>query len=156
VLVTRTLSASPRSALGVRQPGRTSTGRSRRPRWDRGAAAVEFALVVPVLLLLVLGIAEFGRAYNIQTTVSGAAREGVRTMAVENDSGAARAATRNAAPALHLSDSQINVSPTTCPEPDTAPTVSAMVTVTYRMSFVTHLFANSLTLTGVGVMRCNG
>lgn len=34
---------------------------------DRGAAAVEFALVVPILILLVLGIAVFGRAYNIQS-----------------------------------------------------------------------------------------
>ena len=40
--------------------------------------------------------------------------------------------------------------------PGTDPTVSATVTVTYRMPFVTNLFADSLTLTGVGVMRCNG
>ena len=58
---------------------------------DRGAAAVEFALVMPVLLSLVVGIAEFGRAYNVQATLSGAAREGVRVMAVKNDAAAARA-----------------------------------------------------------------
>lgn len=132
------------------------SGRRSDQRGERGAAVVEFALVVPVLLLLVLGIAEFGRAYNIQTVVSGAAREGVRTMAVENDIGAARAATRAAAPTLQLSEGQIDVSPSTCPVGSASPTVSATVTVTYRMSFVTNLFADSLTLTGVGVMRCNG
>ena len=117
---------------------------------------VEFALVVPLLLLLVLGIAEFGRAYNIQTIISGAAREGVRTMALENDPGAARAATRSAAPTLALSDGQISVSPSACPAIGTSQTVSAAVTVTYRMSFVTSLFPSSITLTGVAVMRCNG
>jgi Flp pilus assembly protein TadG len=55
------------------------------PLRDRGAAAVEFALVVPILLTLVIGIIEFGRAYNIQTTLSNAARDGVRVMALQND-----------------------------------------------------------------------
>ena len=77
-------------------------------------------------------------------------------MAIENDAGAARAATRGAAPTLHLTDGQINVSPSACPPPGTSPSVSATVTVTYGMSFVTNLFPNFLTLTGVAVMRCNG
>lgn len=129
-------------------------------RWgqdrERGAAVVEFALVVPVLLLLVLGIAEFGRAYNIQTTVSGAAREGARAMALQNDPAAARAAVENAAGTLGLSDAQISVSPSSCPVGgDTS--VDATVTVTYDMAFVTHLFSrSSVTLTGRGVMQCQG
>ena len=41
-------------------------------------AAVEFAFIVPLLILLVLGIAEFGRAFQVQGTLSAAAREGVR------------------------------------------------------------------------------
>jgi Flp pilus assembly protein TadG len=121
---------------------------------ERGAAAVEFALVVPVLLLLVFGIAEFGRAYNVQTIVSAAAREGVRTMALGNDAGAARAAAQAAAPTLQLNE--ISVAPSACPVDGSGPTVTATVTVTYQMSFATHLFGSSLTLTGVGVMRCNG
>ena len=39
----------------------------RRMRSERGAAAVEFALVVPILIVLVFGIAEFGRACFIQS-----------------------------------------------------------------------------------------
>lgn len=117
---------------------------------------VEFALVAPVLLLLVLGIAEFGRAYGIQATVSAAAREGARTMAIENDVGAARAAAQDAAPILQLENLSIDVSPGACPVLGTGPPVSATVTVSYRMSFLTNLFVDSVTLTGVGVMRCNG
>ena len=40
--------------------------------------AVEFAFIVPLLIVLVLGIAEFGHAFQVQGTLSAAAREGVR------------------------------------------------------------------------------
>ncbi|MBM4608636.1 pilus assembly protein [Rhodococcus hoagii] len=66
----------------------------RRFRSESGAAAVEFALVVPILLLLVLGIIEFGRAYNIQNSLSAAAREGVRVMAISKSPTAAKAAAK--------------------------------------------------------------
>lgn len=49
-----------------------------RPRGDRGAAAVEFALVVPVLLVVLFGIIDFGFAINRYAIVNNAAREGVR------------------------------------------------------------------------------
>jgi Flp pilus assembly protein TadG len=47
-----------------------------------GQSLVEFALVVPMLLLLVIGIAEFGRAWMTQNILTGAAREAVRIAAV--------------------------------------------------------------------------
>jgi Flp pilus assembly protein TadG len=42
----------------------------------RGVAAVEFAVVVPVLLLLALGCADLGRAFSAYLIVSNAARVG--------------------------------------------------------------------------------
>ena len=45
-----------------------------RERSERGAVAVEFALLAPVLILLLFGITEFGRAYNVQISLSNAAR----------------------------------------------------------------------------------
>jgi Flp pilus assembly protein TadG len=131
-------------------------------RDERGAAAVEFALVAPLLLLMVLGIAEFGRAYHVQTAVSQAAREGVRVMALKNDPTGARAATKAAAPTLNLTDSQISIStqptssPANCVASGTTPAATATVTVTYQLAFITKLFGSSKTLTGRGVMRCNG
>ncbi|MVA76539.1 pilus assembly protein [Auraticoccus sp. F435] len=123
---------------------------------DRGAAAVEFALVAPVLLLLVLGITEFGRAYHLQTTLSGAAREGVRVMALQDDRAAARAATRSAAQPLVLTDAQIAVSPDSCAAARASGSGNATVTVTYPMDFIGGFMGASITLTGRGVMRCNG
>lgn len=49
---------------------------------DRGAVAVEFALILPVLLLIVVGTIEFGRVYSEVQVYNGAAREGARCAAV--------------------------------------------------------------------------
>ena len=46
-----------------------------------GAVAVEFALILPVLLMLVFGIVEFGMMFRADLTVSQAARSGARTAA---------------------------------------------------------------------------
>ena len=124
---------------------------------ERGAAAVEFALVLPLLVLLVAGIADFGRAYYLQTTLSAAAREGVRTMALKNDAGAARTTAKAAAGTLTLTDAQIAVSPGTGACLSTsASTVTATVTINYSTTYVSQLFGATLDLQGKGVMRCGG
>lgn len=51
-----------------------------------GQSLVEFALVVPILLLLIIGIAELGRAWMAYNVVTGAAREAVRIAAVNSSS----------------------------------------------------------------------
>lgn len=51
-------------------------------RQERGATAVEFAIILPVLILLIFGVIEFGRAYNSYLAVTHAAREGARLAAV--------------------------------------------------------------------------
>jgi TadE-like protein len=52
-------------------------------RAERGAEVVEFAVVLPVLLMLVFGIVWVGRAYNVYQTITRAAREGARAAAAE-------------------------------------------------------------------------
>ena len=118
---------------------------------------VEFALLLPVLLLLVLGIGEFGRAYSVQTTLSGAAREGVRVMALHNDPSAARAATKAAAP-FGLSDAQITVATVPAGGCTSGATTAPMaaVTVQYQFAFLSGFLGSGVTLHGKGVMRCNG
>jgi len=49
-----------------------------RIRDEHGAAAVEFALVLPILILLVFGIVQFSIMYNAQQGLHAAAREGAR------------------------------------------------------------------------------
>jgi Flp pilus assembly protein TadG len=128
-----------------------------RLRDERGATAVEFALIVPLLIVLVLGIAEFGRAFQVQGTLSAAAREGVRVMALQNDPIAARTAVRNAATSLDptITDAEITISPATCPTTNGGAT-SVRLTISYPMPYLTGFFGSGLGLTGTGVMRCNG
>ncbi|MDX1566244.1 MAG: TadE/TadG family type IV pilus assembly protein [Longimicrobiales bacterium] len=45
---------------------------------------MEFALVIPVLLLLVVGLAEFSRAWNTQQVLTETAREALRSSVVAN------------------------------------------------------------------------
>lgn len=47
-------------------------------REESGAELVEAAVVIPVLLMLLLGIVTFGRAWNVYQTITRAAREGAR------------------------------------------------------------------------------
>ena len=126
-------------------------------RTERGATAVELALIVPLLIVLVLGIAEFGRAFQVQGTLSAAAREGVRLMALQNDAAAARAAVRNAASSLNprITDAQIVITPSSCPVLDGGST-SVRLTINYPMPYLTGFFGSGVGLTGTGVMRCNG
>ncbi len=136
-------------------PRRTSRTPSKRTRRERGAAAVEFALVAPVLITLVLGIMEYGRMYNTQTLLSAASREAVRTTALQGTASAARTAAKNAAPSLPLTDAMIGIS-ATCPAVVTTPVTVVTVTITYKFTFVTKLFGTGKDLKGVSVMRCNG
>jgi Flp pilus assembly protein TadG len=125
-------------------------------RGERGASAVEFAFIVPLLIVLVLGIAEFGHAFQVQGTLSAAAREGVRAMALQNDPVAAKAAVRNATSSLDpaVTDADITITPSACPVG--GGTTNVRLTIDYQMPFLTDFFGASVGLTGTGVMRCNG
>lgn len=125
---------------------------------ERGAVAVEFALILPILLVLVLGIFEFGRLYNLQISVTNAAREGARVMAITKDPAAARAAAIEAAPSVNNPEIQagdITFSPAAC-----ANGAQMKVTITYSVSFMTGYFDGLIPplapLQGKGAMRCGG
>ena len=135
------------------------TGRRRvaeRLLGERGAAAVEFALVVPVLLLLLFGIIEFSKAFNNQATLSSAAREGARSMALGHTAAEARSAVRAAADGLGLRDAQITVSPASCATASGTNT-TVTVTVRYHQDVVAGLLGGTgFDLTGKAAMRCGG
>ena len=127
--------------------------KSRRSDRDRGAIAVEFAILVPFLLIIIIGIVEFSRVYNAQISVTQAAREGARAMAVLNDVGQAQTQAVTAAPGLNpaLAAGNVAITPSAC-SADT----NASATVTYTFPSLTNFFGTSATVTGVGVMRCGG
>ena len=124
---------------------------SRPRRDDSGAAAVEFALVLPLLVLLVGGIIDFGFAFNAQISLTHAAREGVRVEALRNGNGG------DAAEAAFVSPAVVNVAGSTdlaCPPPP-APNARAEVSITAEYDFFFLPLTNQ-TLVGEAVMRCGG
>jgi Flp pilus assembly protein TadG len=54
----------------------------RRASAEQGSAAVEFALVLPLLVLLLFGIVQFSLMYNRQQALHAAAREGARVASI--------------------------------------------------------------------------
>ena len=58
------------------------------PRTDerRGASAVEMAMVLPIFLLVLMGMVEFGRALMVGQLVTNAAREGARMAILDGSS----------------------------------------------------------------------
>jgi hypothetical protein len=124
-------------------------------RRDRGAAAVETAIVLPLLLLLIFGLVDFGRMLNAQIVVTEAAREGARAGALGDDPVPRAKAV--------ASDLEVTVDPGTPCTGD--PTQDAQVKVDYVFTFITPVGAlagffggggldGEMTLNGRGVMPC--
>lgn len=86
-----------------------------------GAAAVEFAILLPVMMLVIGGIVDFGRAFFTQIELTNAAREGARAAIVGAD-GQARAT----AAAVGLANFSATVP--ACTGPDTDVTATTRVT----------------------------
>lgn len=125
---------------------------------ERGAVAVEFAILAPILIMLLLGIVEYGRAYNAQISLTNAAREGVRVMAISNNQVTARTAAKNVAVSLSpaLVDANIGFSATNGTNPASCSTGAQMtVTINYSFSTLTG-FTGPLAMKGKGVMLCGG
>ena len=123
---------------------------------ERGAAEVEFALLLPVFILLLLGIIEFGAAYNAQILVTNAAREAARSITVTGVQADAVAAAAAAVAPIGLeidaSDVTFTVSPTgTCTSP-----ARMSVVVTVEKPLLTGMFGATFTLTGQAVRQCGG
>jgi hypothetical protein len=138
-------------------------GGERRRRSERGAAAVEMALVLPVLLFLVFGIIDFGRMLNAQITLTEAAREGARAEALnQNPATRVTAATPNLS-GVTWAYQHSSGSPGQCPA-SPGPTDDAGIETRYTFKFVTPIagiavlfggtFGGNVTLTGEGVMPC--
>ena len=123
---------------------------------DHGAAAVEMALVLPLLLVLLFGIIDFGRALNAQITLTEAAREGARAAALGLDG---RSRVSSAAGPVAVDEVDL----TGC---DGDPSADAVVRVSHAFRPVTPVGAlmeffggesdGSFTITARGVMPCVG
>ncbi len=125
-----------------------------------GAVAVEFALILPIFLALILGVVEYGRAFSIQVSMAEGAREAARYAAIHYAKAGYLPATAkqkavDAAPIADLQLGEINISP--C-----APNLDAVVTINANVNYLTGLptlvpfLPDIMNISAKGVMRCEG
>lgn len=120
---------------------------ARRPvrvRGQSGTAAVEFALVLPIVLAIVLALVQVGLLVRDRLLVESAVRSGARTAAIEPGDDAVRAAVLRAAPALDESAVSLAViRPGARGEPVT---VALTYVAAIRVPFVAWLFPSGVSM----------
>ena len=120
-------------------------------RGERGSAVVEFALVLPILLMVTLAVVQVGLVARDQLMVVQASRAGAREAAVTADSEAVRAAAVHAAAGLDPDALDVEVS--------RAGALGDPVTVTVRYAesirvpLVAWLFPSTISLVSSAVAR---
>jgi len=112
---------------------------------------VEFALVLPILLVLALAVVQVGLIARDQLVLAQASRAGAREAAVTVDDAAVRAAVLEAGPGLD--PGRLDVSVARGGSRGDPVTVSVTLTEPIRVPFVEWLFPPSVTLRGQAVMR---
>lgn len=128
----------------------------RTTRRERGSVAVEFALILPVLMILLLGIIEFSYAFLVQASVSNAARLGVRNYAINYTAPGAQEAAIDLARSALTPGAEVSG---TFSAPCT-PMGQTTLTLTYRYRSITGWFdgilGSQVSLKGIGSMQCGG
>lgn len=124
---------------------------------ERGAAAVEMALLLPVLAMILLAIMEFGYAFFIQASVAGAARVGIRDYVIHFTE-------------LDAKDTAVDMAKSGLPDPsslvsatfspDCVDGAQSTLIITYRYHSLTGLLdgilGSNVNVTGKGSMQCGG
>jgi Flp pilus assembly protein TadG len=109
----------------------------KRMQGEKGAALIEAAVTVPLILLISVGIFEFGRAYQTQQVLTNAAREGARVAVIEGTTDAdVRTRVRDYVTRgglLTLSDAQIVVQRAV---PLTGSSTASSVQINYPFQFM--------------------
>jgi len=119
---------------------------------QKGQSMVEFALVIPVLILLLFGILDFGRVFHAYLTIDHAGREAAREASIGKDDGTIRSVAVNKASSINLAESQVDISPGGTKSSGSQVTI----TITYPISFLTPVISSitgPITLKNSTVMR---
>ena len=139
---------------------------------DSGAAAVEFALILPLLLILIIGLIDFGRMGFTQVSVTSASREGARYSSLYS-SGLSSAQlisdfVQTSSP-LTAKVSQLDsagvltVTSSMCSSTQSGENTSVVVSTNFKWLLPVNLIAivnpsanwiNDFTISSTGVMRC--
>lgn len=98
-----------RIRIGAIQSAHLRPPRDSSRRRQRGQAVIETALIMPILLLAVMGLVDFGRVYFSRAQLENGVSEGARYAALDRTDSAVKAKTKAYAGTLALADSDITV-----------------------------------------------
>lgn len=130
---------------------------------ERGAAAVELALVTPILLSMVFGIIEFGALWSYKASLNNATANGARAFILDTASNpvtAAKSAITSSVDGVSASDITIcltsggstNCSNPACTDDNSGSTVK--VTVSTDRAAITKIFPGSIDVKSSFVVLC--
>lgn len=122
----------------------------------KGQSMVELALILPVIVLILFGVLEFGRIFYSYIVITHAAREGARAGAVGKTDAEIIARVRDSAP-LPEADTNLHITRLEPNETARTPGVPFTIEVAYDVELVTPLFdsllPNPVTLKSRATMR---
>ncbi|HWL25866.1 MAG TPA: TadE family protein [Ureibacillus sp.] len=119
---------------------------------EKGATIVEFALILPLLILLVLGIIDFGRVFHAYLTIDHAGREAARVASIGKFSEVENTAVSQSGNLITPSNVTV-----TYDDPNKIRGSITTVTINYQINFLTPViqpfFPSGFTLSDTTTMR---
>ena len=121
---------------------------------QKGQALVEFAIILPILLMLVMGILQFGMMLNSYLTIENASREGARAGIVGSSDVEIKNLIISTSPSLDPKNLIVSITPTEANR-KSGDTLIVKVTYNYNLivPIISSLFNNVVVLNGQTSMR---
>ncbi|WP_280770405.1 TadE/TadG family type IV pilus assembly protein [Salipaludibacillus daqingensis] len=119
---------------------------------QKGQSLVEFALVIPLLIVLLFGIVDFGRVFHTYLTLDHVGREAARAASVGATDGEIISIAESNGSSINLTGGQVTISP--AGEKSSGENVT--ITITYPVGFLTPVIGDiigPLELSNTTVMR---
>ena len=121
---------------------------------NKGQALVEFAIILPILLLLLMGIFQFGMMLNTHLTIENASREGARVGIVGSTDAEIQNLIIAISPILNPQDLTLTITPDETNR-NSGDTLTVKVTYNYKLNvpIISSLFNDVVVLNGQTSMR---
>ncbi|WP_053367498.1 TadE/TadG family type IV pilus assembly protein [Bacillus sp. FJAT-27245] len=121
---------------------------------ERGQSMVETALVLPLLMMLLFGIVDFGRAFHAYLTLDHAGREAARLASIGSEDTIIRNKINSSVAGLDTSKLTITISPVN--KTNRPSGTDATIKLSYNIDLITPLLGSAISplpLTNTTVMR---
>ncbi|SHI95900.1 Flp pilus assembly protein TadG [Clostridium cavendishii DSM 21758] len=121
---------------------------------QKGQALVEFAIILPIFLILVMGIIQFGMILNTYLSIENASREGARNGIIGSTDSEIQNLIKTISPSLDTQSLTVNITPNEITRKP-GDTLTVKVSYNYKLTvpIISNLFNNIVVLNGQTSMR---